>query len=558
MLNNIDILSAGAAPLIAAYCREIDLPQITNNVVRWDEKQWNVTPGDLLMAMVINLLVDRAPLYRISNFYINRDLDILFGKDKMTLSALNDRHFGTLLDRIYEAGPESLYHTLTAAAITTHDVDVSQLHSDTTSKAVQGAYDTDDGSINITYGHSKDNRPDLKQFLYGLIVAEGVPISAKVMDGNTSDKTWNKEIITELANIFPQTIAKDMLYIADSAMVTKDALQKLMNQAVKFISRLPSTYKLVDALKEQALLANNWDQIGTFSANNNAAEYKVWETTETLYDHEYRFVVVHSSALAAKKAKTMDRTLAKEKISLAKQCQKLSERTFACEADAIAELSKFEKAQNKALHTLLGRVYSITQSIKRQGRGRPPIDYVPKQETVWCIDCQVGKVKQDVVNTQLEKSSMFILITNQLDHTTLNTAEILEKYKAQNSVEIRFRWLKDPTIVKQIWLETPKRVMALGFVFLISLLIYCLLERKVRQNLAEESKPIRLHGNRITKKPTGVAFLQLFTDIVTVISIDENNNYIRGLPPRYNDSAELNRALLLAGFDLDIYTSIPS
>ena len=34
-VDNIDILSAGAAPLIAAYCREIKIDQIVNDMLRW-------------------------------------------------------------------------------------------------------------------------------------------------------------------------------------------------------------------------------------------------------------------------------------------------------------------------------------------------------------------------------------------------------------------------------------------------------------------------------------------------------------------------------------------
>ena len=96
------------------------------------------------------------------------------------------------------------------------------LHSDTTSKSVRGEYagKGDEDELNITYGYSKDHRPDLKQFLYGLIVSEGVPVMGKIMDGNTSDKTWNREAIEELAKVLEPNIAKEMLYIADSALVS--------------------------------------------------------------------------------------------------------------------------------------------------------------------------------------------------------------------------------------------------------------------------------------------------------------------------------------------------
>ncbi|MTV50909.1 DUF4277 domain-containing protein [Heliobacillus mobilis] len=160
-MEDVDILSAGAAPLIAAYCREIGIADIVNDMVRWDRDQWSVTPGDLLVTLIVNLLVDRAPLYRVRDFYENRDLDLLFGPGRVPLSALNDRHFGTLLDRLFDANPKLVYEAISTSAIVSHHIDLRQLHSDTTSQSVYGQYDRD-GELQITYGHSKDYRPDLK------------------------------------------------------------------------------------------------------------------------------------------------------------------------------------------------------------------------------------------------------------------------------------------------------------------------------------------------------------------------------------------------------------
>ena len=46
--------------------------------------------------------------------------------------------------------------------------------------------------MNITYGYSKAERLDLKQFVYGLVVSkEGLPLVGTVNDDNISDKPWN-------------------------------------------------------------------------------------------------------------------------------------------------------------------------------------------------------------------------------------------------------------------------------------------------------------------------------------------------------------------------------
>lgn len=42
------------------------------------------------------------------------------------------------------------------------------IHAGTSSVSVQGAYEGEDDVMLITWGYSKQKRPDSKQFLYGL------------------------------------------------------------------------------------------------------------------------------------------------------------------------------------------------------------------------------------------------------------------------------------------------------------------------------------------------------------------------------------------------------
>jgi transposase len=181
---------------------------------------------------------------------------------------------------------------------------------------------------------------------------------------------------------------------------------------------------------------------------------------------------------------------------------------------------------------------------------------VPETEVVWKITASVGDVKSDQVDEDLHQDELFILMTNELDDNKLPDADILKVYKDQMTVENRFRWLKNPLVIKGIYIKNPERVLSLGYLFLIGLQIYSLLERRIRQNLAKQSAQIRLQGNRITKKPTATAFLQLFTDIVVVNTVIDGQVGERMLPKRFN-TPELARNLALAGFTTEIYTTPP-
>lgn len=68
LIPKFKILNAGAAPLVAAFCREIKLRDI-DEMVTWDPKQCRLSPGTLIEALVINVLTARKPLYRVEEFY---------------------------------------------------------------------------------------------------------------------------------------------------------------------------------------------------------------------------------------------------------------------------------------------------------------------------------------------------------------------------------------------------------------------------------------------------------------------------------------------------------
>lgn len=93
LIPQLEILDAGAGPLVAAMCQEIGLREIVDNMVKWDRKQCRLSPGTLIEALVVNVLTARKPLYRVEEFYRTMDLEVLFGTG-VTSDALNDDALG--------------------------------------------------------------------------------------------------------------------------------------------------------------------------------------------------------------------------------------------------------------------------------------------------------------------------------------------------------------------------------------------------------------------------------------------------------------------------------
>jgi len=60
-------------------------------------------------------------------------------------------------------------------------------------------------------------------------------------------------------------------------------------------------------------------------------------------------------------------------------------------------------------------------------------------------------------------------------------------YKAQQSTERGFRFLKDPLFfASSVFLKTPRRIAALAMVMALCLFVYTLAQRTLRQSLAQQ------------------------------------------------------------------------
>ncbi len=192
-------------------------------------------------------------MYQLDEFYEHMDIENLFGRG-ISLDDLTDYNMARALDKLADRGPQEVFSTICLRAICHEQISLKYLHSDTISISVYGAYEDDDGNeFIITHGHSKQKRPDLKQFLHGLSVTpEKVPVLAEVKSGNTSDKTWNFSFIEKLVKTLKPGILKDIIYVADSSLITEDNLQQIDKYDLKFISRLPGNFALEKELKNKA------------------------------------------------------------------------------------------------------------------------------------------------------------------------------------------------------------------------------------------------------------------------------------------------------------------
>jgi transposase len=511
-VTTLENFAPGPLPVINAICQECGLVEVINDTVEWDEQQVDISPGSLTAGLVMNFLTEGQPMYRLSDFFQDKDPQNLFGEN-ITSEDLYDRRFGWTLDKIADANPRTVLNSVIATAITTEGVDINVVHADTTSKSVHGEYeqDGDQDSLNIAKGYSRDGNRQLKQFNIGLGVNHrGVPVVGDIFDGNGADTTWNKELISEIRQCLPTD--ESIVYVADSKAVTGDNLARADQRNLPIISRLPGTYAAVDALIDRAWEQNNWRDIGSVAQREDAVTHEIQEFTENISDQEMRCIVVKPSTIDGRSEKRIDKEINTAEEQLEDAVEELSDRVFACERDAKQELKTWLDDHQQEWFEIDAEVIETEQKKSRDKPGRPPKDWEP-YETVYTIAADVQR-DTAAISTYKQRESCYVLVTSIDDEDEWHAKRILKEYKQQITVEQGFPVVKDPKSVGAVFLKNEQRIEALGYVLIMALLVYSLIERRARLALVDADEPMELAGGPTTFRPTGRRVLQRFENML--------------------------------------------
>ena len=531
--DNLTFTEVGHLPIVKQFAKQINLVDTINTMVA---SQMQLPPGQAVLAMVLDTLSGRTPLYRLKEFFREKDTELLLGSE-VAPKLFCDYNLGRVLDKIFDTGTQAIFSQLSQNAVQRFGIDSRKVHFDTTSISVYGDYTLTEEPFKITYGHSKDHRPDLKQFLISMLcVDRNIPIVGAAKDGNASDKTLNNELLSNISKHMARHGLKPgaFVYVADSAFVTKDNLVKAESANTKFLSRLPATYNQCSQAVQEAVEVNAWTDLGSMAEmvppnKRPAAIYRAHETTVRLYGQDYRAIVVHSSAHDKRRHKRIDRLLAKKRKDLDALCKKIRSASYYCRADAQAAADKLQAAAVGSYHNCDCSI----EKVAKFGRGRPVKDE-PRTPTgyEYQLHLKITPDPEKVEPLRLQ-AGCFVLISNlnsAKDLENFSAQELLRLYKDQDGIERNFSFLKDPVIVNSIFLKKNHRIEVLGLVLLISLLIWRLMEHCMRRHIAETGSTVTGWKDKPTDKPTSFMLTTKFLSIL-VLKVENQRRLARPLRP---------------------------
>ena len=98
-----------------------------------------VSPGRVVLAMILDALTGSSPLCRLEQFFADKDVRQLLGED-IAPTKLNDDTRGRVLDRISEIGTNKVLGTIIVRVMKSFELDLSLVHHDATSQKVYGDY----------------------------------------------------------------------------------------------------------------------------------------------------------------------------------------------------------------------------------------------------------------------------------------------------------------------------------------------------------------------------------------------------------------------------------
>jgi transposase len=497
----------GALPVVAQFGRRLRIAEVIDELCPVRQVA-PVSHGEVIEALVANRLTAPAPLVQVEAWAAAMAVDEAYGIEP---HLLNDDRLGRALDAIAPQLDE-IIGSVGAAAVSEFGVDVARLHWDMTSISLYGAYPEPDEEYPAPrWGHPKDRRPDLKQVQAGLAVAGdgGIPVFHRAYDGGAGEVAQVTGAMTALKKIAgPRTF----LLVGDSKLISYANAAAMAAGQVTFVAPLAAARVpagLFAALPAGAGTAV--DYIAARDAGKPAADrgtYRVLEDDgmdiagprKSDPVVHLRRILVYSSANAAGQAKARAAKLAK----------------------AATELDKLVRTAGTRFHPTEEAVAARVQAIAANRRAgkylRTAITAGPAGKPVlaWCFD-------QDVIDADAAADGWYALLTN-LEPGQAGPEQVFRRYKGQHVVERRYGEFKGPLAVAPIFLELNRRITALITVICLALLIFCLVERQVRQALAP-------HGEMMTglpgygpapARPTGRTIFRALADLRLIPAHDGN------------------------------------
>lgn len=522
--DDLDLVSKalGPLPIVNHVLDRLRLDRFLGQFVPPTDRRLKLPPAVGLGVLVRNVLVAREPLYSLSEWAARFD-ETLLGIPPGSVGILNDDRVGRCLDYLFIADRSALMTAIVVHAVRTFDVDLSELHNDSTTVSFTGQYPSATGHSHrgrathrVTFGFNKDHRPDLKQLLYILTTtADGaIPIWCSVDHGNTTDDQTHIETWDTLRRLVGKP---DFLYVADSKLCTKENMAHIAGLNGRFVTVLPRTRR-EDSWFRDWMQTHEVSWVELLRRKNRRRKtgpdeiYRGFESPLRSVEG-YRILWIWSSQKHALDRESRQRRVQQaidelEQLRTRMNSTRSRLKTGAQVKDAAAAiLDQAQAARWITVDVEMIEEHRFTQA--KQGRPGKDTKYLRRShqrpELHWQSNAEALQYDD-------RTDGIFPLIVND---DRLALCDALVAYKHQPSLEKRHEQFKSVLEVMPVLLKSHTRIEAFLFVYFLALLVESLIEREIRRRMKAEQLPsLPLYPeDRPCKAPTADRIFRAFDDV---------------------------------------------
>jgi transposase len=465
----------GALPLLVPVLERLQLREVVNRrCLPQGTSAADLDLGKVVELLVVNRLLAPQPLVHVEEWTAQTALPELLG---LEAAQCNDDRLARTLDQLVPH-LDGLWQDLVVSAVPTFELDLSQLGYDITSISFCGDYEQAEA---ITYGYSRDHRPDRKQLELATTVtlAGGVPLDYRVLAGNVADRTTpvaNLQRLQDLLAYLPprDPTAPPPLVISDRAMLTAEAIAAYRQSHLDFLGPLDPS---VGQGAVRTLLAS----VSVAELQAAPLAYRPQRSQDDPAWEPYQGVLRDLELPSADAAQPAQRLRTLVVWSPAKA--RLDAQLRATQLQGLERaLTDLAGKIGRRPYTTLTAVQKRVATLLRRHPARPFLD-VQVQGNGTPLGISWTR-REEAIAAAAGLDGRYLLGTSA---TTLDGEQMLASSKRRDVPEKRYALLKGPLAVRPVYLHKEKRIQALVFCTLVALLVFALLELLARRALLQQS-----------------------------------------------------------------------
>jgi transposase len=554
----------GPLPLVNEFIAQLELPRLLERYVPTPDRRCRLPYGKALGVLLRSILIEREPIYR-HEALVQSFAPALFGVQPAEAQRLCDDTLGRALDQLFLADRAALLTDVVVTVSRRFAVRLDELHNDSTTVQFAGQYRAaahdrrrwGKRTAWITYGFSKDHRPDLKQLLFILTTSAdgGVPVQFRCADGNTNDSITHIESWEALRQAAGRA---DFLYVADCKLCSYENTSHIDRHGGRFVTVMPRSRKEDEWFRRwvqthEVPWEPVWDRPNPrrhhgprdrwYAYRSDLPSQEGWPVVwvySTLLALSQRQRRLEHLQQATEELADLDRRLQgprprrRVRHELAQQVQEILERL------SVADYLRVEFWTEER------------HRFRQEHRGRAGANTRYRRDTRRRIRLR-WTLQQERIDYDQKTDGMYPLLTNDRN---LTPRQVLEAHKRQPCIEKRFEQLKNVHEIAPVFLKSETRIEAFFFLYFLALLLQALVERQLRQGMQRagiEQLPL-YPEERNCRRPTFLQLLRLFS-LAERHVLRKDHRIVQLFPPQLND---LQRQVLrLLGVPAERYLAAP-